>query len=178
MMRKSDEIYNELKKSLTDEEIVENYVFNDHSGDDYGADKEFREIRLRRLRSMSNAERLFGKLMQLKYRIVSYIESSEFHENYSFSNQLKEYSKIIDRSNKQFAADLSIHHTKISKLINGKENPNIELMYRLEEHSNGEIPAHHWWRLYAKELEYKILTDLDKRVEESKKVSNSIIELI
>jgi len=45
-------------------------------------------------------------------------------------------------------------------------------MYRLEKHSNEELPAHHWWRLYAIESEHVIRTDLQKKIDEGKKVSN------
>ena len=78
---------------------------------------------------------------------------------------------IRDRA---IADNLNIHPTKLSRLINGKENPNIELMYRLEEHSGGELPAFYWWRLHAKELEHKIRTDLEKKLEEAKKVKNAL----
>ena len=47
-------------------------------------------------------------------------------------------------------------------------------MYRLEEHSGGELPAFYWWRLYSKELEHKIRTDLEKKLEEAKKVKGSL----
>jgi len=81
---------------------------------------------------------------------------------------------VINRTNKEFAEDLDVHQTKFSRILNGRENPNIDLMYRLEEHSSGEIPAHHWWRLYSLELEHKIKTDLGRKIEESKKVKNQI----
>ncbi len=176
-MSKSEKIYKELSKLYTDEEIVESFVFNDDSlteEEEREAVKEFREIRLERLKNMSESEILLGNLMKLKLRIIDYLKTNIFSESYSFSSQLKLYSKIINRTNKEFADDLDVHPTKFSRIINGRENPNIELMYRLEEHSSGEIPAHHWWRLYSLELEYKIKTDLEKKIEESKKVKNPI----
>ena len=45
-------------------------------------------------------------------------------------------------------------------------------MYRLEKHSDGELPAHYWWRLYSRELENQIRTDLDKKMKEGDKVSD------
>ncbi|MBB4081094.1 plasmid maintenance system antidote protein VapI [Lewinella aquimaris] len=176
-MKKSENIYKQLSKQLSDDEIVDSYVFNDDSLSDAEqvlADKEFRELRMKKLKEMTDAERLFGNLMRIKYRILDYFDSAKYDEVFSFSNQLREYSKIIGRSNKDFANDLDVHHTKLSRLINGKDSPSIELMYRLGEHSKGELPAHYWWRLHSKELEYKIITDLEKRMSESQRVTNSI----
>ncbi len=176
-MSKSEKIYKELSKLYTDEEIVEGFVFNDDSlseEEEREGMREFRELRLNRLKNMSTSEILLGNMMKLKLRIVRYLETHKFDEAYSFSNQLKLYSKIINRTNKEFASDLDVHQTKLSRIINGKENPNIDLMYRLEEHSSSELPAHYWWRLYSLELEHKIRTDLERKIKESKKVKNQI----
>ena len=176
-MKKSEKIYKELSKVYTDDEIVESFVFNDDSlseEEQREAEKEFRELRLSRLKSMTEAELLYGKLMKLKLRIENYLEEGRFHSEFNFSKQLKMYSEIINKTNKEFAGDLDVHPTKFSRIINGREDPNIDIMYRLEEHSSGEIPAHNWWRLYSLELEYRIKTDLEKKIEESKKVKNPI----
>lgn len=176
-MKKGEKIYKELSKIYTDEEIVESFVFNDDSlseEEQRQADKEFRELRLSRLKNMTAAEILYGKLMKLKFRIQSYLEEGSYREEYSFSSQLKIYSEIINKPNKEFAKDLDVHPTKFSRILNNRENPSIDLMYRLEEHSRGEIPAHHWWRLYSLELENRIKTDLERKIAESKKVKNQI----
>ena len=68
----SEKIYKELSKIYTDEEIVESFVFNDDSlseKEQREADKEFRELRLERLKNMSESEILFGNLMKLKLKI-------------------------------------------------------------------------------------------------------------
>jgi len=176
-MSKSEKIYKELSKTYSDEEIVESFLFDDDSlseEEELEAARKFREIRLEQLKNMSESEILLGNMMKLKLRIIDYLNENKFNELYSFSSQLKLYSKITNRTNKEFAEDLDVHQTKFSRIINGKENPNIDLMYRLEEHSSGEIPAHHWWRLYSLELEHEIKTDLERKMEESKKVKNPI----
>ena len=172
-MKKSEKIYQKLSKLYTDEEIAESFVFNDGSLDEE-EEREFRALRLSQLKRMSESEYLLGNLMKLKLKISKYLSGNKFDETYGFANQLRLYSKIINRTNKEFASDLDIHPTKLSRVINGKENPNIDLMYRLEEHSSGEIPAHYWWRLYSLEREYTIRTDLESKVEASKKVKNPI----
>ena len=97
MMSKSDKIYKELSKTYTDEKIVENFVFNDDSlgeEEQRKVDKEFRELRLSRLKNRTESEILYGKLMKLKLRIKRYLSENEFVEEYKFRDQLKLYSKI------------------------------------------------------------------------------------
>ncbi len=175
-MKKSEKIYRELSKKYTDEEIVESFVFNEtlDTEEQKKAEEEFRKIRMERLKNMSESDILSANLIKIKLRIKDYFKRSKFEDRFSFSNQLKEYIKITKRSNKEIAENLNIHPTKLSRIINDKENPNIELMYRLEEHSSGELPAFYWWRLYSKELEYKIRTDLEKKLEEAKKVKGAL----
>ena len=178
MMSKSEKIYKELSKIYTDEEIVESFVFNDDSlseEEQKKANKEFRALRLSQLKNMTELDIMYGNLMKFKLRIKHYLSRNNFEEEYKFGNQLKLYSKIINRTNKEFAEDLGVHQTKLSRIINGRDNPNVDLMYRLEEHSSGEIPAHRWWRIYSFELEHRIRTDLEKKIEESKKVKNQIL---
>ncbi|SEQ59575.1 helix-turn-helix domain-containing protein [Neolewinella agarilytica] len=176
-MKKSEKMYAKLSARLTDEEIVDGYLFNDDevSAEEREVDhQEFLALRMKRLSEMTEGEKLFGRLMKLKYRMQDYFETKEFDPAYSFARLLKGYSSIINRSNKEFAKDLGLHHSKLSRLLNGKEKPNVELMYRLDKHSNGELPAHYWWRLYAKEFEHTIMNDQEKRAEESKRVSNAL----
>lgn len=59
-MKKSEKIYKELSKHLSDDEIVDGYVFNDDSLSDEEqvlADKEFRELRMKRLQEITDLEK-------------------------------------------------------------------------------------------------------------------------
>jgi transcriptional regulator with XRE-family HTH domain len=175
-MKTSEEIYKELKKKYTDEEIAEGFVFNEtlSAGEQAAVNEEFLKIRLERLKSMGAQERLMANLLQFKYSIKMYLEKDEYHEAYTFAKQLRKYIKLTNRNNKQVASELDVHPTKLSRILNNRENPNIELMYRLEKHSSNEIPTHYWWRLYARELEHKIKTDLKKKRDEASKVTNPL----
>lgn len=175
-MKTSDEIYKELKKKYTDEEIAEGFVFNETLSPTEQAevDEEFLKIRLARLKSMSAKDLLIANLLQFKYLTKMYLEKDEYNEEYSFASQLRKYIKITNRNNKEIAGDLDIHPTKLSRILNDRENPNIELMYRLEKHSSNEIPTYYWWRLYSRELEHKIKTDLKKKMDEAGKVKNPL----
>lgn len=175
-MKTSNQIYEELSKKYTDEEIVDGFVFNEtlSPSEQKEVDEEFLKIRLERMKNMSPHDLLVSNLIQMKILIQQYLKENEYAESFSFSNQLRRYIKITQRSNKEIANNLDVHPTKLSRIVNGKENPNVELMYRLEKHSDGELPAHYWWRLYSKELENNIKNDLQMKLEEAAKVKDTL----
>jgi transcriptional regulator with XRE-family HTH domain len=175
-MKKSEDVYKELSKTYTDEEIVDSFIFSVELPKDEQAkaNEEFLKLRFERLNSMSQGERVSMNLFALKLRIRQYFEQSKFQDEFSFSKQLRKYIEITGRNNEEIANNLGIHKTKLSRIINDRDNPNIDLMYRLEEHSGGELPAFYWWRLYARGLEQKIRTDYNKKKEQAEKVENPI----
>lgn len=173
---KYEKIYEELRKQFSDEEIAEGYVFPEDLSEEERneIEEEFRLLRLKALKERTEEQRILGELMRMKLLIKDYLNRSGFEEAFSFSNQLEKYIKIIDRSKKDFAEEVDLHPTKLSRLLNDRENPNIELMYRLEKHCGNIIPAIYWWKLYSKKLEEEIKTDEDKRRTERRKVKNSL----
>jgi len=175
-MKTNKEIYEELSKKYSEDELVEGFVFNESLGDQEQkeAEEEFRRLRLERLKNMNAQEVLVSKILQMKYLLNAYFKSNKYESKYSFSNQLRSYIDITKKSNKEIAENLDIHPTKLSRVLNEKENPNIELMYRLEVHSDGELPVHYWWRLYSREFEHKIKTDMEKRLTEAGKVKGQL----
>jgi len=175
-MKKSEEVYRDLKKKFTDEELADSFIFSVELPKEEQKEirEEFLKLRLERLKSMSEEELISSDLFAFKLRLKRYFEKSKYDDAFSFSNQLKTYIKITRRSNADVASNLGIHKTKLSRLINRRESPNIDLMYRLEVHSSKEIPAFYWWRVYSTELEFKIKTDYEKMEEEGKKVENPL----
>lgn len=173
-MKKSEKIYEKLKKKLTDEEIVERYVIPEEisEAERQVVEEEFRSIRMNMLKERSEQQRLLSELMRMKLLIKDYLKNSQYDEAFSFSNQLQAYIKTIDRPKKDFAEEIGIHPTRLSRILSGKESPNIELGYRLEKHCGQLIPAIYWWKLHAKQLEHLIQKDEQKRLEESHKVKN------
>lgn len=174
MQNNTENVYRKLREQYTDEEIADSVLFNEElsAKEQREVDEEFRKIRLERLSSMTAKDKLVGDMVQMKILIKKYFRQESYDERYSFANQLKVYIKLTNRSNKEIAENLDIHPTKLSRIINGRDNPNIELMYRLEKHSDGQLPAYYWWRLHARELEYQIRTDLEKKLNEASKVTN------
>lgn len=175
-MKTNKEIYKELSKKYSDEELVEGYLVNEVLDDkeQKEAEEEFRRLRAQRLKEMSSQEVLISEILRMKYLLEAYFKSNKYNTSYSFSNQLRNYIEITKKSNKEIAENLDIHPTKLSRILNGRENPNIELMYRLGIHSDGEIPAHYWWRLYSIQFENKLRTDMEKKLDEEKKVKGQL----
>lgn len=176
MSKTNEPTYEDLRKQLSDEEIAESFVFRSTlMGEERKqADEEFRRLRFEQLKNMSDEQILQSELMRMKLLMKDYFKQSEFIESYSFSSQLKKYIDLLKKTRTDFAADLDIHKTKLSRILNDKENPNIELMYRLEHHSNNMIPATYWFKLYSRKLEEDIKMDQEKRAEEYKRVKNKL----
>jgi len=174
MTKKKEPTYEELSKNLSKEELVESFVFRGTlSGDEKKkADEEFLRLRLQKLKNKSDSQILKGELIRMKLLMQDYFDQNIYEEGYSFSMQLKKYIEILKITHTLFASDIDIHKTKLSRLLNAREHPNIELMYRLEKHSDTIIPATYWYKLHSLMLENEIKIDDKKRAAEYKRVKN------
>lgn len=168
--------YESVKNRLSDEEIIDSYVFRSTmtAAEKEEADAAFRKLRFEQLKNMSDKQILQGELMRMRLLMKDYFEQSTFMKSFSFSVQLKTYIELLKKSQASFAKDIDIHKTKLSRLLNDKENPNIDLMYRLEWHSGQMIPATYWFKLHTKKLEHSIKENQEKRKEASKRVKNEL----
>jgi plasmid maintenance system antidote protein VapI len=176
-MQHKEDVYRELSEQYSDGEIAESLVFSSELGNaeqQREAHGEFLKLRLTARENMSEGARLRSDLYAFKLSLQDYFRSKKFVPEFSFAQQAKRYISLTNRSNSEIADNLAIHKARLSRIVNGKENPNTELMYRLEQHSGGEIPAHYWWRLFARELEYKLRTDHRKKQEEADRVNNPL----
>lgn len=173
---KYEEIYQKLKEKYTDEEIVDSMLIPADltKAEEKQLAKEMKEIRFQRLRQVSEEDRILADVMRLRFQIEAYLKSNIFSFNKTFGKYLEEYIRILNKPRKDFAEDLSIHYTKLSRIINDKEEPNIELAYRLEKHSGDLINAKLWWKLMIKKQEFIISQDDETRKEEQEKVSNPL----
>jgi plasmid maintenance system antidote protein VapI len=176
-MKNSEKLYRELSEQFTDQELVEGYVFpaDLEEQEKEAIEAEFRALRFKALKERTEEQRLLSALMRIKLLIKDYFESEHFDQEFSFSHQLEQYIKLIGRSQKDFAAEIDLHPTKLSRILNGRDNPNNELVYRLEKHCGNIIPAIYWWRLYAKQLEDEIKTNDSQRNIEWGKVKNNLM---
>ncbi|MEM8526255.1 MAG: helix-turn-helix transcriptional regulator [Bacteroidota bacterium] len=176
-MMKKEPTYEELRKQYSDEEIVESFVFRSNMSKEEKAlaDAEFKRLRLEQLKNMSDKQVLKGELMRMKLLQRDYFKQSSYSATYSFDQQLKTYIDLLKKSRKSVAEDLDIHPTKLSRILNGKENPNIDLMYRLERHSGNMIPATHWYRLFTRKVEHDIRQNAEHRQKEYERVKNVLV---
>ncbi|MEO0789072.1 MAG: hypothetical protein AAFY36_10430 [Bacteroidota bacterium] len=176
MSKKNEPTYDDLSKIYSDEEIAESFVFRSSmsAAEKELADEEFRKLRFEQLKNMSDEQLMQSELMRMKLMIKDYLTQPLFIESYSFANQLRKYISVLKKSMSDFSEDIGIHKTKLSRLINNRENPNEKLMYRLEHHSGKMIPATYWYRLFTRMQEDKIKRNHKQRISESKKVKNEM----
>lgn len=168
--------YEDLSKRYTDEEIVESFVLRSRLSEEEKkvSHKEFLRLRMERIKNMTPSEILLGNLMRMKIQIENYIEEDEYDTRFDFANQLKEYLSLIKKSQKDFADEIDMHPAQLNRIIRGKENPNIDLFYRIEKHSDGILEAIKLYRLQVLKLESEIKTDDDKRQMQYKRVKNKL----
>jgi plasmid maintenance system antidote protein VapI len=169
-------IYQKLKKKYTDDEIADAMLIPADltEAEEKQLAGEMKAIRFRKLREVTEEDRILADVMRLRFQIEHYLKEDKFSFNKTFGKYLEEYIRIFNKSRKDIAEDLSIHYTKLSRVINDKEEPNIGMAYRLEKHSGYLINARLWWKLTIKKQEFIIAQDDTTRKEEQKKVSNAL----
>jgi len=175
-MNKYEKIYKELRKKYSDEEISNSMLIpKDLSpSETKQANEELLSFRFKLLYKQTEEKRIYSDLLRFKYLMEDYIKDQYFDEEKSFGSHLEEYVRILKRTKKRLSEDLDIHYTRLSRIINNREEPNIELMYRLEMHSANLIPALYWWKLVTKKQEHVIKQDKKTRKKEASKVKNAI----
>jgi plasmid maintenance system antidote protein VapI len=169
---------NKEKKSIyTEQELAEAHVFaHDLSPiEKQEADSEMKILRLKRLVAMSDNQKLQSDLIRLKFLMEEAIQQEVYAEKHSFSAFLQAYLKILDKKQVDFAAEISLHPTKLNQIIHNKTTPNIPLVYRLEKHSGGLISALLWWKLVTKKMEADIKNDTTRRLFEAEKVHFQLV---
>jgi len=175
-MKKYKNFYKELRKKYTDEEIADSMLIPQDLTleEKRKADEELLEFRLKILKEQTENKRIYSELLRFKYLMEDYITDKTFDKDKSFGSQLEEYIRILKRTKKSLSEDLGIHYTRLSRIINDREEPNIEMMYRLEKHSANLIPALYWWKLVTKKQEHIIKEDKKSRKKEGSKVKNAV----
>lgn len=169
---KYEKIYQKLKKQYTDEEIVDAMLIPADltKGQAATLSAEMKDIRFKKLREMTEEDRLLSDIMKLRFNIENYLSTDGFSFEKTFGKYLEEYISILKKSRKEISEDLSIHYTKLSRIVNDKEEPNIELTYRLGKHSGNLIKAKLWWQLIIKKQAFILLKDNETRKKEEAKV--------
>src|SRR5690606_37306003 len=102
------------------------------------------------------------------------INSPLYRDNFHYGYFLSSYIRLINKKQKEFAQEISIDETRLSRIIHQKEQPNEELFIRLELHSKNIIPAVYWFHLSAKGRAHDIHTNLEIRKQEKKYVRKTV----
>ena len=175
-MKKYEKIYKELRKKYTDEEIADAMLIPADltEEEEKRANEEIREFRFKLLRERTEEQRILSDLMRFRFQIEHYLNKEEYSEDKSFGKHLEEYIRILKRTKKKLSEDLDIHYTRLSRIINDREEPNTELTYRLEKHSGNLLSALIWWKLIIKKQEYQIKKDKKTRKREASRVKNAV----
>jgi len=168
-----------LMEKYAPEELAESFVFKSELtlAQKTEADKQLNDFLKESRKSITPEERLYARVLQLKFLIEDYIKSPEYNEKLSFAHFLREYINVSYNVNKDFANDIDIKETELSQLLNNHRNPSDKIIIRLEVHSNNIIPAVSWSRLVEKEKEYEIANDQSLRARESKHVKKLNLNL-
>jgi plasmid maintenance system antidote protein VapI len=175
-MKKYEKIYQDLRKEYSDEEIVESMLIPEDLTDKERKElsEEMKIFRFKLLNEQTEEQRIFSDIMRFKFQMEDYIINHKFIINKSFGNYLEEYVRILRITKKNLSENLNIHYTKLSRLFNNRESPNIEFLYRLEKHSGNLVPAIMWWKLVIKKQEYNIKKDKIIRKKEAAKVEKFV----
>lgn len=170
-----DKIYQKLKKQYSEDEIAESFVISETDAvKEEEAQYAISQYRKERLNQMSGHEKMVAQVMSLKFQIIEYVAEDSFSFQKTFGSFLLKYIQALGRSRKKISKELGLHYTKLSRIINDREEPSIELCYRLEKHSGGLINVLNWWKLIKKKEEFILSQDIELKREEQKKVSNSL----
>jgi hypothetical protein len=164
-------------KKISNKELAEAHVFPSQlrPSEKKSNESEFSRFRVQRIRNMTEEERHFSRIMQLKYLMEDYTNSDAYIEQYTFSYFLNEYLHSLNRSKTVFSKEISLHSAQLSRLLNNKDGPSEKIMVRLEIHSNNIISAVDWYRVYEKQKEWALIRNKEIRKEESKHVISKFI---
>ncbi|MEL7119104.1 MAG: hypothetical protein AAFO07_06680, partial [Bacteroidota bacterium] len=127
-----------------------------------------------RLLQRSSEEKLYANLLRLKYDLEDYTNGNEYDKDKSTSYYLSEYLKITGRNQKELSADIDVHPTRLSRILNDNERLSLSIAYRLERHSGDIIPSILWWKLIQKDIEQEIIKGTEEKEKEKDRVKHVV----
>lgn len=168
--------YQQLKKKYSDEELVDAMLIPADLTEKESLElaKEMKAIRMQKLGKTTVEDQILADVMRLKFQIDNYLKKEIFTFDKTFGKYLAEYIQILRRNRKDISNELAIHYTKLSRIINDREEPSIELCYRLEKHSAELIKAELWWNLIIKKQGFILSKDKETKILEQQKVKNPL----
>ena len=176
MTMKYEQLFEELKEKYTVAEIAASMMIPADLSEEEKAQSEA-ELNLYRreaLARMTEQDRIISDVMRLRFQMEQYVKKEPFSFDKTFGKYLEEYIRIVKRSRREISQELSLHYTKLSRIINDKEEPNVELCYRLEKHAATLIRTELWWQLMIKKQAFLLEQDQQTKQTEQEKVSNQL----
>ncbi len=169
--------FKEIKENYDANEIAKSFVFrpNLNKKQKEKADQELAISRAKNKLTISDAQKVYASLLQLRFLMEDYIKSGSYDENLSFAYFLRNYIKLKYKVNKDFAKDIQLDETELSSILNKRRTPSDKTIIRLELHSNNVISAISWFKVLEKEKEHQFSTDKDIRKQEEKNVKNRLV---
>ncbi|MES2419268.1 MAG: hypothetical protein V4541_13855 [Bacteroidota bacterium] len=171
------EIQETTFSKFTGEELADAFVFPSDkvlTAKEKKEDSDFWATRRNQFESRTPRQKMYSRLLQLKFQLEDYIDSGQYKEALNFGYFLNEYVSRQDKKDKQFANEVDVTPGVLSQYINNHRKPKDEFVIRLELHSNGMIPAISWFKVIQKDKEHEIMTNQEIRHEESKHVKNRL----
>jgi hypothetical protein len=167
--------YKKLLKQYTPEELAESFVFpvKYTAKQQEQANKDLAAARKISQAAMTEEVKIELDLYQLRFQLEDYLKK-EYNPALNFGHFLERYLKILNKKKKEFAAEIQIHETLLSHLVNNHREPSESILIRLELHSNKIIPAIYWYKLGEKGKEFHIRTDNSLREKESPFVTHNL----
>ena len=162
---------------FSDEELSNGFIFpvdESLTASETEAEKEFWEDRRKNFENRTPQQKIYSKLLQLKFQLDDYVGSKQYKQALSFGYFLNEYVSRQGKADKEFAFEVDIKPTVLSQYINNHRKPTDRFIIRLELHSNGMIPALDWFKLLQKEKEFEFNNNKMLRREESKHVKSRL----
>jgi plasmid maintenance system antidote protein VapI len=176
MNNKIQNQYKEAVKDLSNEEIAESVIVSNNEPVSETEHQEFLRKRLELMNGRTKDELTLSNLLQFKYEVETYIERGKYDSVYSFSKCLKRYMQLVNKTSKDLTEELSIHKTRLSRILNDREEANPTLSFKLEQHSGQLLPAIFWWKLITLKKEHEIITDKKEKQKAAQQIK-SIIKL-
>lgn len=168
------------KKKYTNKELAEAHVFPSELSpvERRKENNKFSKLRIQQIKNMTEEERLYSRIMQLKYIMEDYVKSENYDNIHTFSYFLNRYLNVLNINKTIFSKEISLQNSQLSRLLHNPDPQlNDKIAVRLEIHSNNIIPAIFWYRIYEKQNEWQLINDRKIRLEESKNVKNAFSDL-
>ncbi len=118
---------------------------------------ELMQYRVNQMKKLTDADIRKARLLQLKYKMNSYLKDQSYESEARFSEFLEIYVDVLYKKRLDFAMEVGISGVVLSQFINGHREPNMEFVSKLTIHalntykSVGSFSAALWFEVFYKD---------------------------